>query len=152
MALTNASGRLIGRDLYLWQFVSTYGTADVLALYGGGSLDVRIERVDVTAVKDSGRRSRVAHYDWRMTCSTLVDSSVGAFYLFTHAVQTDIDDLAATLEVKDSIGTIFTFTGSVGHTGFGFRFDEAAQGEGAEFVGVGDLTYEGVVLTVGDWA
>ena len=139
--MATMSTRLIGRDMSVWSIDNT----SLLALYAGASLDIRVERVDVTAVQDNGRTSRPSHYDWRVTANTLID---GTMTLFGKAFDNDLQDLAMLLTQAT---TETQFSGNVGHTGFGLRFDEAAQTEGAEYVGIGDLSYGGVALAIFDY-
>jgi len=139
--MASLSTRLVGRDLSIW----TIDTANILALYAGGSLDLRIERVDITAVKDNGRTSRPSHYDWRVTANTLIASTA---LLMGMAYTNSLQDVAMTLEMRENGDR---FSGTIGHTGFGFRFDEAATTEGAEFVGIGTLKYNNADLEVYDY-
>lgn len=135
-------GRLIGRDVGTY----TIDSDDLINRFTDASLDVRIERVDVTVVKDGPRRSRAAHYSWRTRCGAAIENTALQLTKGRAHYLSDLDWLMTTGSSPPTIG--HEFSGIVGPEGFSMPFGDQAQNEGAEWVGTSDLYMDGIPLLI----
>lgn len=137
-------GRLIGRDVELVWIDSV--EFDLTRRYQDCGLDVRVERQDVTVVKDGPRRSRAAHYNWRTTLRAVVEDTA---MLLTRARVNYFADMLWHLETGTDPGVSgHAFDGVVGPSGFNFPLGEGAQTEGSDFDGSSELWMDDIPLII----
>lgn len=137
-------GRLVGRDVELcWIESDSY---ELTRRYQDAGLDVRVERTDVTVVKDGPRRSRATHYNWRTNMRAVVEDTS---LLLVRARVNYFADVLWQLETGTDPGTSgHRFQGIVGPAGFNFPLGEGAQTEGADFDGTSELWMDSVPLII----